>query len=183
MALELRNWKVIAAIVGIVAVVAVAAVLILQSIAPPDNVVAILDGEEITREDVEQLQERQWEWYGFSMDEDEALEEIIADKLLYREAAREGHVPPTEEETERELQARLAAMNVTLESWRALLGFDDSDYAEYLRLYRRQLAIESYLKTVIDVDKEEDEELFFEKVRELVEDLKSQANLEYRSGQ
>jgi len=179
MALELRNWKVIAAIAGIVTVAVVAVVLILGN----SDVLAVLDGEKITREDVEQLQERQWEWYGFSMDEDEALEEIIADKLLYREAGREGHVPPTEEETEREMEARLAAMNLTPEDFRALLDMDDASYAEYLRLYRRQLAIESYLKTVIDVDKEEDEELFFEKVRELVEDLKSQANLEYRSGQ
>lgn len=180
MALKLKNWKVIAAIAGIVAVAVVAVVLILGTLAEPDNAVAILDGERITTEDVAQLQARQWEWYGFRMDEDEALEEIIADRLLYREAERQGHLPPTEEETERELQARLTAMNVTLESWRALLGFDDSDYAEYLRLYRRQLAVESYLETVIDVDKEDDEELFFEKVRELVADLKSQANLEYR---
>ncbi|TEU10997.1 MAG: hypothetical protein E3J25_08490 [Anaerolineales bacterium] len=180
MALKLKNWKVIAAIAGIVAVAVVVAVLILGTLAEPDNAVAILDGERITTEDVAQLQARQREWYGFRMDEDEALEEIIADRLLYREAERQGHLPPTEEETERELQARLAAMNVTLESWRALLGFDDSDYAEYLRLYRRQLAVESYLETVIDVDKEDDEELFFEKVRELVADLKSQANLEYR---
>lgn len=179
MALKLKNWKVIAAIAGIVTVAVVAVVLILGN----SDVLAVLDGEKITREDVEQLQERQWEWYGFSMDEDEALEEIIADKLLYREAAREGHVPPTEEETEREMEARLAAMNLTPEDFRALLDMDDASYAEYLRLYRRQLAIESYLKTVIDVDKEDDEELFFEKVRELVEDLKSQANLEYRSGQ
>ena len=180
MALKLKNWKVIAAIAGIVAVAVVVAVLILGTLAGPDNVVAILDGERITTEDVAQLQARQWEWYGFRMDEDEALEEIIADRLLYREAERQGHLPPTEEETERELQARLAAMNVTLESWRALLGFDDSDYAEYLRLYRRQLAVESYLETVIDVDKEDDEELFFEKLRELVADRKSQADLKYR---
>lgn len=180
MALKLKNWKVIAAIAGIVAVAVVVAVLILGTLAGPDNVLAILEGEQITEEDVAELRARQWEWYGFRMDEDEALEEIIADRLLYREAERQGHLPPTEEETERELQARLTAMNVTLESWRALLGFDDSDYAEYLRLYRRQLAVESYLETVIDVDKEDDEELFFEKVRELVADLKSQAILEYR---
>ena len=180
MALKLRNWKLIAAIAGIVAIAVIVVVLIIQNVAWPENVVAKLDGEAITREDVEARQERHREWYGLSMDEDEALEEIIADKLLYREAEREGHVPPTEEETERELEARLVAMNVTLESWRALLGFDDSDYAEYLRLYRRQLAVESYLETVIDVDKEEDEALFFEKVREHVEHLKSDADLRYR---
>jgi len=180
MAPNLRNWKVIAATAGIVALVVVAVVLIAQNVAWPRNVVAMLDGEQITREDVEARQKRHLDWYRLSMDEDEALEEIIADKLLYREAERQGHVPPTEQETERELEARLAAMNVTPEQFRTLMDMDDADYAEYLRLYRRQLAVESYLETVIDVDKEEDEALFFEKVREHVDYLKTQADLEYR---
>ena len=180
MALKLRNWKVIAATAGIAAIVVVAVVLIVQNVAWPEHVLAKLGGEPITRQDVEARQKRHRDWYGLSMNQTEALDEIIADRLLYSEAERQGHVLPTEEETEQELEARLAAMDLTPEDFRRLLRFDDADYAEYLRLYRRQLMIESYLETVIDVDKEEDEALFFEKVREHVEHLKSQANLQYR---
>ena len=178
MAPNLRNWKVIAAITGIVAVAVVAAVLIPGAPAGPDNVVATLDGEKITREDVEQLQERQWEWYGFRMDEDEALEEIIAEKLLYREAERGDHVP-TEQQAEQEVEARLAEWDLTPDALRALLDMDDAGYAEYLRSFRRQLAIERYLDEAIDVSKEQAEE-FQERLDTLIEELKSQANLEYR---
>jgi len=178
MALELRNWKVIAAIAGIVAVVVVAVVLILGNAAPPDNVVAILDGEEITEEHVAQLQTRFWEWYKIRLDEDETLEEMITEKLLHREA-EEGNYVPTEEQTEQEVEARLAAMGLTPDDFRALLDMDDASYAEYLRSFRRQLAIEYYLDAVIDVSDEQEEE-FQQRLEELIEELKSQANIEYR---
>jgi len=179
--LQLRNWKVIAAIAGIVALVVIAVVLIVQNVAWPENVLAKLNGEPITREEVEARQKRHWDWYRLSMNQTEALEEIIADKLLYREAERQGHVQPTEQEAEHELETRLAAAswNVTLEAFRQDLE-RQGIYDEYLRLYRRQLMIESYLETVIDVDVEEDEALFFEKMREHIEYLKAQADLRYR---
>ena len=183
MALKLRNWNTIAVIAGVAAVVVVAVVLIAQNVAWPENVLAKLDGEPITREEVEARKKRQWDWYRVSMNQTEALEEIVADRLLYAGAEQQGHVLPTEEETERELEARLlASFNVTLEAFRGDLERQGT-YAEYLRLYRRQLMIESYLEAIIDVDIEDDEALFFEKVREHVEYLKSQADLRYRSGQ
>jgi hypothetical protein len=180
MALKLRNWKVVAAAAGIAAIVVVAVVLIAQNVAWPEHVLAKLDGQPITREEVEARQKRHWDWYRLSMNQTEALEEIIADRLLYREAEAQGHALPTGEEAEQELERRLAAsFNVTLEAFRQDLE-RQGIYDEYLRLYRRQLMIESYLETVIDVDVEEDEALFFEKMREHIEYLKSQADLRYR---
>lgn len=179
----LRNWKTIAVIAG-TAVVAVLAILLIPGATTTPNddqdtanrVLAVLDGDEITYGDVTRLQTRYYKWYRIWLTEEHALDEIINEELVYREAEREGYLP-TLEEAEHELQSRAMRFGLTIEDFLALFEVDGISYDEYLNIVRRQMAIEAYLDSVIEVSEEEARE-FYETLREKEEDTQPFEELE-----
>lgn len=152
MSLNFRHWKITTGVWVLVAVAALAAVLVLVTTRPPaPDVVAEVNGHKITKQDVQEFQTRTYLWYGQNATEEQALEQMIAETLLYREAEREGYLL-TSEEAEQELVTRLELMGKTIEDLKAQLQEDDLPYDEYLLDLQRQLAIENYLDDAVEIE-------------------------------
>jgi len=150
MHLDGKKGKLIAGIAGIAAVAVLTVLLILGTIgAPGPDVLASVNGEDITKQDVEEFRTRAYLWYGQNATEEQSLEQMIAEKLLYREA-EQGYLL-TREEAEQELVTRLASMGKTIEDLKAQLQEDDPSYDEYLLDVQRQLAIENYLNDTVEI--------------------------------
>ena len=167
MSLSFRHWKITTGVWVLVAVAALAAVLVLVTIRPPDpDVVAQVNGHKITKQDVQEFQTRAYLWYGQNATEEQALEQMIAETLLYREAEQDYLLTP--DETVQELETRLASMGKTIEDLKAQLQEDDLSYDEYLLDLQRQLAIENYLNDTLPVPPvtEEEARAYYEDYRE-----------------
>ena len=158
MRLDRKKGKIIAGIAGIAAVAVLTVVLILATIGGPGpDVLATVNGEDITKQEVQEFQTRAYLWYGQNATEEQALEQMIVETLLYREAEREGYLL-TEEEAEQELVTWLASIGRTIEDLEAQLEEVDLSYDEYLEDYPRQLAIENYLNDTVPISAVTDEE-------------------------
>lgn len=155
---ELRNWKIVPVIAGIAAVAALTVMLVLAAIAARDaDVVARVNGEKITAEDVAELQAR-YLGYDAQITPDQALEQLITERLLYQEARQKGHALNTKD-AEFELHTQLAAMNMTGEDLDVQLQFYGISYEEYLEGYRTELAIQNYLEAAVEVPEVSEEEV------------------------
>lgn len=157
MRLERRQLKAIGRVAGIAAVTVLATVLLLWAIeardndTPPDSsVLAIVNGEEITAQDVARLQGRVLRWDATWLETKEVLEQLIAEKLLYLEAAGEDYVP-TLEEAETSLLMALADAGMPTEVLYARLDEEGLSYLGFLEDWRVQLAIASFLADEVEV--------------------------------
>lgn len=175
MALELRNWKVIAAVAGIVAVAVVTAVLVLGNITARDDdtspgsiVVAVVNGDEITAEEVASVQLAMFQYDGEWLDLEEVLEQLISQKLILREAELAGY-SPTIEEAEMDLLVQLADMGIPVELFHAMLEEDGLSYDEFLEYRRVRLAIVTFLDDAVEVPEVTEEEVMqaYEAYKEL----------------
>jgi len=165
--LSRRQWKIAAALAA-VAVAAVVLIIVVNgepSNGPPpeDRVVATLDGEEITESNVAEAQVVIFWAYNRYSGRHEALEHLIAERLLYREAEREGY-SPTEDETWQELILSIALRGVTLEELEDRLEWENLSLEEYLEHFRRMLAINTFLEDTVEIPEitEEDIRQFYE---------------------
>lgn len=165
--LSRRHWKIAAAVVA-VAVAAVVSILLASGAPdndtpPADRVVAMLDGEEITESNVAEAQVVIFWAYNRYSGRHEALEHLIAERLLYREAEREGY-SPTEDETWQELILSIALRGVTLEELEDRLEWEGLSLEDYLVHFRRMLAINTFLEDTVEVPEvtEEDIGQFYE---------------------
>ncbi len=149
-----RNWKFLAIVAGVTAAVVVALVLIPGTARTPDeDVVAMVNGNKITSEDVALMRARHLA-YDRVMDPDRALEQLIVDTLLYEAASRDGYTV-TREEAERELHAQLEAEDLALEDFKADLELYGISYSEFIDTFGRELAIANYLDDAIAVTEDE----------------------------
>ena len=143
--LNRKKGKFIAGAAVIVAAAVLTGALVLATIAAPGSeVVARVNGEAITAGDVTKLS------YRMQMSEEEALERLIAETVLYQEAEQQGYAP-TMDEAEQELEARVASSGRTMEDFEADLAKSGFSYEEYLQDFQRQLAINSYLDDAVQV--------------------------------
>jgi len=167
MRLDRRKGKTIAGIAGIAAVAVLTVLLILGTIgAPGSDVLASVNGEKITTEDAARVQASYLQ-SGMNITTQQALEQLITEKLLYQKAEEAGY-SLTPEEAEQELQTQLGAANLTREDLQAQLDWSHISYEEYLEDFRRQLAIENYLNDTVPVDAvtEEEARAYYEDYRE-----------------
>ena len=164
-----QRRKIMAAIAGIVAVAALTVALVLGTIAAPDNgIVARVNGEEITAEELE----RAWTQYahgGAELTRAQALDRLILEKLFYEEAELGGYVP-TKGQAERELRDQLRRQGMTIEVYREALEDLGFSFDEYIEDLQRALGIAGYLDAATEVSEEEARE-FYEELREEDEDL------------
>ena len=168
MRLDREKGKIIAGIAGIAAAAVLTVVLILATVgAPSPDILARVNGQEITKQEVQEFQRQTYLWYGQNATEEQALEQMIAEKLLYREAEWEGYLL-TPEEAEQELVTWLALMGKTIEDLEAQLEEVDLSYDEYLEDFQRQLAIQSFLDEEVSVPEatEEEARAYYEDYRE-----------------
>lgn len=149
--LNRKKGKFIAGAAVIVAAAVLTAALVLATIAAPGSeVVARVNGEAITAGDVTKLRIKVYESYKMQISEEEALEQLIAETVLYQEAEQQGYAP-TMDEAEQELEARVASSGRTMEDLEADLAKSGFSYEEYLQDFQRQLAINSYLDDAVQV--------------------------------
>jgi len=149
--LNRKRGKLLAGIAVIVAVAVLTAALLLTAIAPPGSeVVARVNDKAITAGDVTKLQIKAYESYKMQMSKEEALEQLIAEAVLYQEAEQLGYAP-TMDEAEQELETRVASSGKTMEDFKADLSKSSFSYEEYLQDFQRQLAINSYLDDAVEV--------------------------------
>ena len=149
--LNRKKGKFIAGAAVIVAAAVLTGALVLATIAAPGSeVVARVNGEAITAGDVTKLRVKVYESYQMQISEEEALEQLIAETVLYQEAEQQGYAP-TMDEAEQELEARVASSGRTMEDFEADLAKSGFSYKEYLQDFQRQLAINSYLDDAVQV--------------------------------
>lgn len=149
--LNRKKGKFIAGAAVIVAAAVLTGALVLATIAAPGSeVVARVNGEAITAGDVTKLRVKVYESYRMQISEEEALEQLIAETVLYQEAEQQGYAP-TMDEAEQELEARVASSGRTMEDLEADLAKSGFSYEEYLQDFQRQLAINSYLDDAVQV--------------------------------
>jgi len=170
---KLKQGKVIA---GIVAIAVVAVVLVLtipladndvpvNNDVPDNNVAATVNGEEIMQEDVAEMQEL-YEAQGMPISEEEVLEQLIMQEVLYQAATE---YLPTEEEAEEQLEAQVAMMGMTMDEFHEALEAEGLSYDEQLEDFRRQLAIQGFLHEEVEVPEVTEEE-----AREFYDEYKQQ---------
>lgn len=171
-----RQWMIIA---GVAAVAVLATVLILVTAGAPDDdempgdaVLATVNGEEITADEVSRLQQRLLRWDEIVLEDDEALEQLIVDSVLYQEAERRGY-HPTLQETEREVRTALFDMGISVEELHARLAEEGLSYMEYLEERRVQLAIAQFVDDAVEVPEITEEEAmeYYQGYRELFKQL------------
>jgi len=149
--INIKQRKRIVGIAVIAAVAVLTATLLLIAIAPPGSkVIAIVNGKAITAGEVTKLRAKAYESYRTQMSDEEALEQLIAEALLYQEAEQQGYALSMNE-AEQELKARMTSANKTMEDLTAELAKFGLSYEEYLQDFQRQLAINSYLNDTIQV--------------------------------
>lgn len=171
-----RQWLIIA---GVAAVALLATVLILVTAGAPDDdempgdaVLATVDGEEITADEVARLQQRLLRWDEIVLEDDEALEQLIVDRVLYQEAERRGY-HPTLQETEREVRMALLDMGIPVEELHARLAEEGLSYMEYLEERHIQLAIAQFVDDAVEIPEitEEEAREFYDSYRQLFSQL------------
>lgn len=151
-------------IAGIAAVAVLATVLVLVTAGPPDDdaepgnaVLATVNGDEITAEEVARVQQRMLRWDNVVVEKEEVLEQLIVERLLYREAIREGY-EPTLQETEREVRMSMADTGMQVEELHARLAEEGLSYMEYLEERQVQLAIVRFVDDAVEVPDVTEEE-------------------------
>lgn len=171
---RLRNRKVIAVIAGTTALVVLAVVLILTTLGAPDDngvpgsVLARVNGEAITREDVASMQKIVLQWDGVWVEAEEVLEQLVSQRLLFREAESRDYVP-IDGEVEVELLTRLAILRIPIEELHAMLEETGLSYQEFLEHRKVQLAITAFLDNEIEQPEVTEEEVMqaYEEYKEL----------------
>lgn len=160
--------------VAIAAVAVLAVVLVLTVGAAPDDddperiVVALVDGEEITAQDVLDMQSAMLRYEGELVELEEVLDQLISQKLVLRQAELAGY-STTIVDAETELLLDLADMGVPLELFLAMLQEDNLSYEEFIEFRRTRLAINSFLDDVIEAPEVTEEEAmeFYELYKDL----------------
>jgi len=113
-----------------------------------ENVVATVNGEKITKEEVTTNQQS-YVQQGLQISEEQALEQLINQTILTQQAQQEG-VMLTDEETESDLENQLLQQNLTLEKYKQQLEQQGISYEEQLQNYKEQLTLLNYLDDVLE---------------------------------
>lgn len=127
------------------------------------NVVATVNDEEITSEDVEEVQQSLLQ-QGQQVSEEDALEEVISQKLLEQKVQLEG-ITVTDQDAESMIEQQLTLQGATLDDYKEQLESMGLSYESELENIKKQLATQEYLDgqledQVFDVTEEEAQEFY-----------------------
>jgi hypothetical protein len=137
------------------------------------EVAAIVNDMEILQEDVLLFQQSLIQ-QGQQVSEQEALEQLINQEVLYQEASAQGY-DVTDEEAESEIENQLTQQGMSLEEYKEQLESQEISYEEQLNSIKKQLNIQNYIDSQISEDDlsvtaEEVQEYYDLYVQELGED-------------
>ena len=127
-----------------------------------NTVVAVVNNEEITHAEISEMQ--QWAMQqGYQISQEEAIEQMINQKLLYQVVRNEGYEVTTEE-VEEMLEFELMLYGSSLEEYKQQLQMFGMSYEEQLELMKEDMAVQYYLEEKfgdsIEVTTEEVEEFY-----------------------
>jgi len=155
---RLRNWRVIAVVAAAIAIAVVTVVLVTLGAANGD-VVATVNEEKITAEDVAQMQARYEFYYGEDYAFEEALAQLLVEAMVYQEAERAGYLLDREQ-AEQELRAQLVRDGWTMEELLAALEEYGIVYDDYMETFHRELAMGNYVDDEVAVTVEQARERY-----------------------
>ena len=112
------------------------------------TVVATVNGEEITSDEVSYIQQS-YEQQGQQISEEDALEQLINQEILFQKAQQEGF-NLTDEETEAEIEKLLGQQGMTLEDYKDQLEQQGISYEENLQKFKEQFIIEEYQNKALE---------------------------------
>ncbi len=131
------------------------------------DVLATVNGESIKSEEVKSIQQSMMQ-QGLQLSEQDALEQLIGQKVLYQAAKKTMQV--TVEQAEAAMTTQLAQQNVTLADYKQQLQMQGIDYEKQLENVKQQIAIQSYLDTSlqnIDLNvTDEEANVFYEQYKQ-----------------
>ncbi len=108
-----------------------------------DGIRATVNGQEIKSEEVTDMK-KVFESQGQEISEEEVLEELISQEVLYQKAEKEDYVP-TEQEVEEKISRQLSEQGSSLDEFKQELEEQDASYEEEVENYRKQVATQDYL--------------------------------------
>ncbi|MEF8848798.1 MAG: hypothetical protein V5A68_06660 [Candidatus Thermoplasmatota archaeon] len=147
------------------------------------NVVATVNGENITSEEVEKyVQQKQGQ-----ISKAEGLRRLIDLKVIFQQAQKEGYVP-SDAEAESKLEGLLKQQNLTLEDYKQQLEQQGRSYEQQLQKYKEQLARQNYIDdeikkeefNITDEQAKAELENMFENNASTLEDYKKLLEKEYQ---
>lgn len=107
------------------------------------DVVARVNGDEILRGEVLSFQQM-FTQQGQQVSEQEILEQLINQKVVYQQAIAQGF-DVTDQEAEMEIESQLAQQGVTLDEFKEQLEIQGASYEDQLNSIKRQISIQDYL--------------------------------------
>jgi peptidyl-prolyl cis-trans isomerase SurA len=141
-----------------------------------DEVVATVNGEEITSEEVTEIQQL-FSMRGQQISEEDALEQMIDQKVIVQQAQEKGY-GVTNQEAESTIESQLAQQNATLEQYKQQLEMQGLSYEEQLQAIRNDLMIQNYITSALE---ENDFNVTQEEAQEFYELYKAQSSEEIAS--
>lgn len=134
------NYSVIA-VLGILVIVGIALFLTNNN---TEEAVAIVNGEKITASEISEIQQS-FEMQGQQVSEEDALEQVINQKLVFQEAEKQNYSVSTEE-AESVMESQLAMQGATLDDYKQELQKQDLSYNEEIENIKQQITIQQYLE-------------------------------------
>jgi parvulin-like peptidyl-prolyl isomerase len=137
---------------------------------PVGEVAAIVNGEEITFQEIQELQSDLMQ-QGQEVSDEIILEHLIDQLVLYQKAIEEGTVFTTEE-VELEIESQLAMQGMTLGDYKQQLETVNVSYDKEIERIKKDLLSQRYLYSLVDLDSIEIQD---EEIELVYEDYVSQA--------
>ncbi len=132
------------------------------------NVIATVNGEEISSEEVESIQQNLLQ-QGQEVSEEEAVEQAINQKLISQKVESEG-ITVSDEEAESAIEEQLSMQGVTLDAYKQQLSQQGVSYEDQLESFKENLAFQKYLDQEMEGESfevsEEEAQSFYELYKE-----------------
>jgi peptidyl-prolyl cis-trans isomerase SurA len=113
-----------------------------------DEVLAIVNGEEVTSSEVEEVEELFLQ-QGQQVSQEEALNQVVSEVVLSQKVEEEG-VSVTTTQAETIIENQLASQNATLEQYKNQLQMQGISYEKQLDSVKSQVATQKYLESKLD---------------------------------
>lgn len=122
-----------------------------QSIVPGgEEVIATVNGEDITQEEIFLVQQQLMQ-QGVQANEEQALEQVLTNKVLLQEVAKQDYQISTQE-AETELEQVLSQQGFTVEDLKQDLQSRGISYEATLEDFKERVAVDRYLSENINLD-------------------------------
>jgi len=118
-----------------------------ETAAQPGKVVATVNGEPITANQVASVEQRV-SLSGQNVSQRAIIEELVKQEILDQQAKKEGYTV-SKQEVEQMLMAQMAGQNMSLSELKQMVAQQGGSWEQQIENYRRQLATQNYIEETI----------------------------------